>query len=260
MNNMIKLITGGVAALLLLSLGMCSMETVENGTTGVVVSYGEATGTVEPGLHFVNPLGTKIVPISNQQIRWDSTTSAYTKDVQQADIAFTITYSLAPDKVLWTYKNIGEDWPTAIIPQVAEQSIKDVLGQSEAVKDAINNRAAIQQKIRTILTQTLARRNVIVHGFELRDISFSAAFEKAVEAKQVAVENANAARNRTVEIEERAKQRVITANAEAEAMRIQSQALSANASLVQWEAVKKWNGVLPQNMYGANAVPFIQTR
>ena len=49
-----------------------------------------------------------------------------------------------------------------------------------------------------------------------------------------------------LKIEERAKQRVITAKAEAEAMTIQSQALSANAALVQWEAVKKWNEGLVQ--------------
>lgn len=257
-STIIKLGMAAVVAIILLTIASCSMETVDTGQQGVVVTYGQPTGTVGEGLHFINPFGTKIVEMSTRQTKWDSETIAYTKDVQQASIKFTVTYSLAPGKALWMYQNVGENWPTAILPQVVEQSIKDVFGQSEAVKDAINNRAAIQSRIRAILTASLATRNVVVNGFELRDISFSEAFENAVEAKQVAVENANAARNRTVEIEENARQKVITAQAEAEAMRIQSQALSSNANLTQWEAVKKWDGHLPQNMYGANAIPFIQ--
>jgi regulator of protease activity HflC (stomatin/prohibitin superfamily) len=49
----------------------------------------------------------------------------------------------------------------------------------------------------------------------------------------------------------------VTAKAEAEAMQIKSQALSSNPGLAQYEAVQKWDGALPQNMYGGGAIPFI---
>ena len=39
-------------------------------------------------------------------------------------------------------------------------------------------------------------------------------------------------------------------------MAIRAQALSQNKSLVQYEAVQKWDGKMPQYMLG-NSVPFI---
>ena len=258
--NTFRIALMGIAGLTTLTAGACSMEQVNTGHRGVFVTFGKPTSQVGEGLHFFNPFTTSLIEMDVRQLKRTSETEAYTKDVQQADIKYSITYSLDPARALWTYQNVGEDWDTKLVPQVVEQSIKDVLGQAEAVADTINRRATVQGKIKTELRRRLAERNIVVHGFELRDISFSPAFEKAVEAKQVAVENANAAKNKTVEIEERAKQRIIAAKADAEAMKIKTQALSGNAKLVEYEAVQKWNGMLPQNMYGSGAIPFIPAK
>lgn len=49
---------------------------------------------------------------------------------------------------------------------------------------------------------------------------------------------------------------IISSQAEAESIRIKAAAISANAQIVQYEAVQKWNGVLPTTNAGG-AVPFI---
>ena len=64
------------------------------------------------------------------------------------------------------------------------------------------------------------------------------------------------AKNKTVQVQEEARQKVIAAEAEARSMAIRAQALSQNKSLVQYEAVQKWDGKMPQYMLG-NSVPFI---
>jgi len=78
-----------------------------------------------------------------------------------------------------------------------------------------------------------------------------------VEQKVIAQQKAIEEQNRTKQIEEQARQKVLSAEAEAKSMQIRAQALEQNAKLVQWEAVQKWNGVLPQYMLGGSAVPFI---
>ena len=50
--------------------------------------------------------------------------------------------------------------------------------------------------------------------------------------------------------------KLIAAQAEAKSMAIRAQALAQNKSLVQYEAVQKWDGKMPQYMLG-NSVPFI---
>jgi len=54
-----------------------------------------------------------------------------------------------------------------------------------------------------------------------------------------------------------AEQRI--AQAKAEAIRIQTEALRENQNLIKLEAVKKWNGVLPQYMLG-DSVPLIDLK
>lgn len=254
--NTIKLAIGGIAAVMVLSVGACSMETVDTGKRGVTVEFGKPTGTLDEGLHFINPFTTNVVQLSVQQIKWTADTSVYTKDVQPANVKFTLTYSLAPGAVKETYRQVGEGWAERQVPQVVFENIKSVFGESEAVKDAIQKRGVVQARIQEALRVDLAKRNIILHGFELENIKFSNEFENANEQKQVAVEKANAAVNRTVQIQEEAKQKVITATAEADAMRIRAEALSRNPALTEYEAVKKWNGVLPQYMLG-NSTPMI---
>ena len=88
------------------------------------------------------------------------------------------------------------------------------------------------------------------------EINYSEVFERAIESKVTAEQEALKAKNKTVQVEEEAKQKVIAAEAEAKSMAIRARALSQNKSLVEYEAVQKWDGKMPQYMMG-NSVPFI---
>ena len=99
------------------------------------------------------------------------------------------------------------------------------------------------------------------------DLGFHDEFEKAVEAKVKAEQDAARVKNQTVQVEEEAKQSVIKAQAEADStlarakaeaasIQIRAQALSQNQRLVEWEAIQKWNGTLPQYML-TNTMPFL---
>jgi prohibitin 2 len=243
---------GKFAIMLIASFGLAACSEVPVGSKGVSVTQGTLNGIEDAGLVWHGPL-TDIIPISVQTLKWEAETSTYTKDVQQADVKFTVSYRLDPGAVRKTYETYGESWSQATIPQVVEESIKDAFGKSEAVKDAINNRGKIQSAIKADITKKLRKKSVIVEGFELNDISFSKDFDKANEAKQIAVETANAERNKTVAVQERAKQKIITAEADAEAMKIKSQALSGNAGLTAYEYAVRWDGKMPMYVTGSNA-------
>ena len=90
----------------------------------------------------------------------------------------------------------------------------------------------------------------------MTEINYSDVFERAIESKVTAEQEALKAKNKTVQVQEEAKQKVIAAEAEAKSMAIRAKALSQNKSLVQYEAVQKWDGKMPQYMLG-NSVPFI---
>jgi prohibitin 2 len=123
--------------------------------------------------------------------------------------------------------------------------------------DLIANRDKAANTAYESIRGHLADRNVEVSRFEITDIAYTREFENSVEQKVIAQQKAIEEQNRTKQIEEQARQKVLSAEAEAKSIQIRAQALEQNAKLVEWEAVQKWNGVLPQYMLSGGAVPFI---
>lgn len=244
-------------ALIALTLSGCGVHTVDTGHRGIKVRFGQVEGeALTEGLYFVDPFTTSIVEIDTRTQRWDDKTDAYTKDVQVSHIAFTLNYQLRPEAATTVYRTVGTDWANKLIGQVIYQDLKDVVAKWDAV-DLIANRQKASDDAQVAIVRDLGQRNVLVSGFFLNDISFSDEFDKAVEAKVIAAQQALQAQNQTERIKQEAAQKVIQAQAEAQSMKIRADALAQNPKLVEWEAVQRWNGVLPQYTMGG-AVPFIQ--
>ena len=153
------------------------------------------------------------------------------------------------------YREVGSGYVETILIPAVEGNIKDVIGKWNA-QDLVANRANATYEILTKLQNQLKDRYINVTSFQIIDINYSEVFEKAIESKVTAEQEALKAKNKTVQIEEEAKQKLISAEAEAKSMKIRATALTQNKALVEYEAVQKWNGKLPDYMMG-NSVPFI---
>lgn len=232
-------------------------EIVDTGHRGVRVVYGKVEPvSLEEGFYWYNPFTTSIREMNVQTQRYDVETQTYTRDVQQAKLHIVVNYNLEKTKAHEMLENVGRDWEDRLIPQAVNGTVKTVIGKWDAV-DLIANRAAAQEAIQTMLTDALATRDIHVTRVEISNIDYSQQFEQAVESKVVAIQTAEQEKNKTVQVQEKAKQQVIAAKAEAESMSIRAQALTQNKALVEWEAVQKWDGKLPNYMLGGNTTPFI---
>lgn len=241
------------------ALTACGFEVVDTGRRGIKVTLGEVVGEPLPeGIYFYNPFTTDIREYNIREDKWSHQTSIFTKDTQRVDVAFTVVYYPDPLKVGAIYKNIGPQdmLEEKIIKPVVLGSLKDAIGQVIA-DELVGKREIVTRAALAEVKENLANRSVIVSDLQFTDLDFDDQYEKAVEQKVVAIQEAAKAVNDTVRIKEEAKQTVIDAQAKAESMRIQSQALAQNKGLVEYEAVKKWNGVLPQYILGGGVTPFI---
>ena len=90
--------------------------------------------------------------------------------------------------------------------------------------------------------------------FTLEDIGFSNEFEASIERKVVESQNALAQKHVTAQEEEKARQVVIRAEAETKAIKLRAEAVSKTPSVLMMEAIKKWDGKLPQVMTDGNAI------
>lgn len=245
-----------------ISLSGCGFEIVDTGHRGIKTRFGEVVGEPLPeGMHFYNPMTTGIREYAVREDKWASSTAIFTKDTQRVDIEFAVVYYPDPKKVHNLYREVGGDSELAekIIRPVVLGSIKDAIGQVIA-DELVSKREVVTKQALKEVQENLNARSVIVTDLQFTNLDFDDAYEQAVELKVVAIQNAQKAKNETVRIDEEAKQKVTTATAEAEAMRIKSQALAQNKGLVDFEAVQKWDGKLPQYMFGGQTMPFIDMR
>ena len=237
-------------ALMAVSLSACGFQTVDQGNTGVKKTLGKVDpDPKEPGFYTYSPFMSSMIEMDNHVQKFEAKSNVYTKDVQQADISFALNYALKADHSVWMYSNVGKQWEDTIIPQVINGAMKNVIGKWDAI-ELVSNRDKAADAIQAQIVAALATYGVSVTGFQLTNVQFQPEFEKAVEAKVIAVQKAEQAKNETVQVQEQANQTVISAKASAEAMKIKSEALSQNQNLVQYEMVQKWNGVLPQIQSG----------
>jgi len=256
-GGIVKLVVGAAVGVFLLIAGCEGTQTVKTGNRGVKVVFGKVEQQpLSEGLYFINPFTTHLAQMNVQTLKWEYKTEAYTKDVQKSTISYAINYGLDPTYAAEMYRTVGETWPDVLLPQVVNEEIKRQIGQVVAV-DLVAQRDQIAREIERLVTQNMAQRHVIISGFRLTNIDYTPEFEKAVEAKVVAQQDAIREQNHTVQVQQQANQTVLSAEAEAKSMKIRADALSSNQKLVQWEAVQKWDGALPTIVLGGNAMPFI---
>ena len=254
--NIGKYVAMGLGGVLLSIGGVKSCQVVEPGERGVKVRLGEVQPEVfDEGLHFKWPFVEDIKTLDIKTHKLQHKTNVYTKDIQQAEAVCAINYNLQPQSVNKLYQEVGQDYETKIIMPIVEGTIKDIIGKWNA-QDLIGNREKAVNEILTKLQQQLKNNYVSVTNFQLTNIDYSDTFEKAIEEKVTAEQNALKAKNKTVQVEEEARQKIISAEAEAKSTAIRAEALTQNKSLVEYEAVQKWDGKLPQYMMG-NSVPFV---
>ena len=253
-------VTTAVICLLIIFLLMFNpIAIVGVGERGVKVTLGKTSPeSFGEGVHFVTPFISQIHKMDVKTVKSNIETMAQSKDIQQAKIVYVVNYNLQPEKAPKMYREVGKDYLNVIISPTVEGIVKDVIGKWNA-QDIVANREKVASEILNKLKADLGQKYINVSDFQITEIQYSNAFEQAIENKVTAEQDALKAKNVTIQVQEEARQKLIAAEAEAKSMAIRAQALTQNKALVEYEAVKKWDGKLPEYMLGGS-VPFINLK
>lgn len=240
-----------------LAMTSCGCQQIETGTVGIEKTWKEVQPkALTSGFHWYNPFSTDIEEFDIKETRIDIDTLCYTKDTQTAKITMSVNVSIDPNAVISLYSKVQHQWPKTLLEPAVLSGTKDVVGQFIA-DELVGKREEVRTAVLAHVAAKMAPYGILISSVAFTNIDFDDAYEKAIEAKVVAVQKAAEAKNKTVEIEEQGKQRLIQAEAEAKAITIQTEALSKSKSLIEFEAVKRWDGKLPQYMMGGSSVPMI---
>lgn len=249
----------GIIVIVALILAFTSTYYIKPGYRGTLVtlgsvsqsSYNNGIGLKPPFISSMHKTDVRTKKISDKAV-------TYTKDIQTAELAYVFTYNVNPENVYVIYEKVGSDYETKLITPVISDALKDVIGRWDA-QDLVGNRDKARQQILATLNKKLNKGFFQNVSFQIVNLDYSDKFEDAIENKVIADQKAQEAVNNTKRIKEEANQKVISAEADAKAMAIKAEALEKNKSLVDYEAVQKWDGKLPDYMLG-NSTPFVHVK
>ena len=262
-----------IAIILLIIIGVvasASVKIVDAGNRGVLLHWNAVDLSAPPldeGIHFLVPFQDDIVQMEVRTLKYDKDTRSASKDLQSVETTVTVNYHPNKERVHILFKEIGLDYENRVIQPAIEETVKQVTANYNA-EELITKRPLVKADIEEAIRDRLNQFDVITEVISITDFEFSALFNKAIESKVEAEQNALRAENdlRRIEVEARqheataeglAAANIAEARGEAAAIGIINQALAQNPNYFEWLKIQAWDGKLPL-VVGEGGTPFIQ--
>lgn len=245
-----KMVGWGVFALVIIVLLFSSFGIVGSQERGVKVRLGVVKGVVNPGFYVKAPWPIdKVYKMDVKTQTLEATKSAplsaASNDLQDTKLAVVVNYNINPAAVQDIFVQLGsaDNYYNNVVNPLIVATIKATASQYTAA-DQIQKRSELAAAALSALQKAFEGKNVTITKADITDIAFSESFTQAIEQKVTAVQNAEAAKNKLAQVQYEAQQKIETAKADAEAIRIQAQAINSQggADYVALQKVKLWDG------------------
>jgi len=251
-------LAGGIILVVVLLVALSSStHIVPPGTRGVMVTLGQTSPQFKPeGILIKIPFIQQVVNVSVRQVTQQGRAPSFTSDLQNVDVQYDVLYRLPENKVVELYQNYsGSVYDSLLLPRIQE-AIKQVSAQYVA-EDLVKNRERIKIQVIESLRRAMDGL-VIINDLTITNIDLTDELEKAIEQKTIAQQQ-SLKKNFELEIAAKdAEIKRVTAKGEADAIRLQGEALRAAPDVVQLEIIRKWDGKAPQSVVtdkgGANII------
>jgi regulator of protease activity HflC (stomatin/prohibitin superfamily) len=226
-----------------------SFHSVDAGHVLVVRQFGEIVGQRGDGFQTIAPWQTAeevSTQVESQRFQMDDRGvadlanairggSAVSVETQPVYATVTLNYQVSDAAIQELFTQVGAGYFEKVVAPRVFQVFKNETVKYTTVEVA-PNREVIRRAVQAELDRQLEAFSIDVVDFLINDLDFPDAFTEAIERKQVATQDALAARQRVEQSKAEAQQEIERARGQAEAQRLRAKALTAQN--IQFEALQ----------------------
>lgn len=266
----------GVVVGLVFSLISQGILIVEPSQVAVIFNTinGELAEPKRSGTHIVVPVlqSATIYPIEQQQYTMSGATGegqvqgndavrGRTFDGQEVSLDISVLFGVNPAEANTVHVRWQNRYEMDFVRPTIRGLAREVISRFRAEDIFGEQRTAVEESLQELLAARMVEEGFTLTDLLIRDVTFSQAFTDSIERKQIAeqmaleaefrvqeeIQNADQVRERArgardaavSEAEGEAQAIILRAQAQAEALRLVSEQLAANPSLIQYEYIQQ---------------------
>ncbi|XP_067048963.1 prohibitin-2-like [Acropora muricata] len=216
-----------------------SIYTVDGGHRAIIFSRigGIQNNIYTEGLHFRIPWFQYpiIYDIRSKPRKIVSPTGS--KDLQMVNIGLRVLARPQATMLPEMFRRLGLDFDERVLPSIMNEVLKSVVAQFNA-SQLITMRQEVSLLIRRQLTDRAKDFHIILDDVSITDLSFGREYTAAIEAKQVAQQEAQRAQFLVEKAIQERQQKIVQAEGEAKAATLLGNALKGNPGYLKLRRIR----------------------
>jgi prohibitin 1 len=183
------------------------------------------------GTHFMIPVIQRPIIIDVRTKPREIPSVTGTKDLQMVNIKMRVLWRPIVEQLPRLYRELGTDFDERVLPSIGNEVLKSVVAQYNA-EELLSKREEVSARIKQEMTIRAQNFHLTLDDVAITHLTFGREFMKAIEAKQVASQEAERQQWVVVRAEQERQAVVTRAEGEAEAASIITNAMEQNGSAI----------------------------